>query len=162
MYHKFVSSFHRESHRTYVKEMYEISAPTTTSGFFQISASIDNVKHIFVYLKNSYRNANDHRQAENSPYTMNTFTLPGGSILNDCRLEYGNGVFYPENEYDAQSKVRIFNNLMAYAMKKNDCNTVTKLNLANYNGLYPLIFSKPTYQTEKVSRDLKQLIFRYR
>ena len=31
--------------------MYEVSAPTTTSGFFQISASIDNVKHIFFYLK---------------------------------------------------------------------------------------------------------------
>ena len=50
-----------------MREMYNVSAPTVTSGFFQISSSIDNVKHIFVYLKNSYRDANDHRQAENSP-----------------------------------------------------------------------------------------------
>ena len=54
--------------------------------FFQISSSIDNVKHIFVYLKNSYRDANDHRQAEMSPYTMNTFSLHGGASLNNCRL----------------------------------------------------------------------------
>ena len=44
--------------------MYNVSAPTNASGFFQISSSIDNVKHIFVYLKNSYRNAELHRQAE--------------------------------------------------------------------------------------------------
>ena len=65
MYDKFVSSFLKE---------------TNTSGFFQISSSIDNVKHIFVYLKNSYRDANDHRQAEMSPFTMNTFSLPGGHL----------------------------------------------------------------------------------
>ena len=142
--------------------MYNVSAPTNTSGFFQISSSIDNVKHIFVYLKNSYRNAELHRQAENSPYTMNTFSLPGGASLSNCRLEYGNGVFYPETEYDSDSKVRIFNDVMAYAMRKNDYNTGTQLNTANYNSLYPLIYFDLTYQSEKVTRDPKQLIFRYR
>ena len=130
--------------------------------FFQISSSIDNVKHIFVYLKNSYRDANNHRQAENSPFTMNTFLLPGGSSLSNCRLEYGNGVFYPETEYDSEIKVRIFNDVMAYAMRKNDYNTGTQLNTANYNSLYPLIYFDLTYQSEKVTRDPKQLIFRYR
>ena len=120
------------------------------------------MKHIFVYLKNSYRDANDHRQAEMSPYTMNTFSLPGGASLNNCRLEYGNGVFYPETEYDSESKVRIFNDVMAYAMRKNDYNTGTQLNTANYNSLYPLIYFDLTYQSEKVTRDPKQLIFRYR
>ena len=67
MYDKFVSSFLRESHRTYMKEMYEMSASTAASGFFQISASIDNVTH------NWHRNVSDHRQAENSPYMKNTF-----------------------------------------------------------------------------------------
>ena len=162
MYDKFVSSFLKETEWKYMREMYNVSAPTNTSGFFQISSSIDNVKHIFVYLKNSYRNVNDHRQAENSPYTMNTFSLPGGASLNNCRLEYGNGVFYPETEYDSESKVRIFNDVMAYAMRKNDYNTGTQLNTANYNSLYPLIYFDLTYQSEKVTRDPKQLIFRYR
>ena len=51
MYDKFVSSFLKETTWKYMREMYNVSAPTTTSGFFQISSSIDNVKHIFVYLK---------------------------------------------------------------------------------------------------------------
>ena len=46
---------------------------TRTSGFFQISASVDNVRHIFIYLKNDCRDANGFRQLENTPYTMNTF-----------------------------------------------------------------------------------------
>ena len=57
MYNKFVESFLIEKQWKYKKEMYNVSAPTNTSGFFQISSSIDNVKHIFVYLKNSYRDA---------------------------------------------------------------------------------------------------------
>ena len=162
MYDKFVSSFLKETEWKYMREMYNVSAPTNTSGFFQISSSIDNVKHICVYLKNSYRDANDHRQVEMSPYTMNTFSLPGGASLNNCRLEYGNGVFYPESEYDSESKVRIFNDIMAYAMRKNDYNTGIQLNTVNYNSLYPLIYFDLTYQSEKVTRDPKQLIFRYR
>ena len=113
-------------------------------------------------MKNSYRDANDHRHIETSPYTMSTFDLPGGASLSNCRLEYGNGVFYPETEYDSESKVRIFNDLMAYAMRKNDYNTGTQLNSANYNLLYPLIYFNLTYQSEKVTRDPKRLIFRYR
>ena len=76
-YDKFVSSFLKETQWTYMSEMYEVSAPTTASGFFQISANIDNVKHISIYLKKSYGNANGSRHAENSPYTMNTYSLDG-------------------------------------------------------------------------------------
>ena len=162
MYNKFVESFLIEKQWKYQKEMYNVSAPTNTSGFFQISSSIDNVKHIFVYLKTSYRDANNHRQSENSPYTMDTFSLPGDASLSNCRLEYGNGVFYPETEYDSESKVRIYNDVMAYAMRKNDFNTGTQLNTSNYNLLYPLIYFDLTFQSEKITRDPKQLIFRYR
>ena len=162
LYDRFVSSFLKEKQWKYLREMYNVSAPTRTSGFFQISSSIDNVKHIFVYLKNSYIEEDGHRHAETSPYKMDTFSLPGGASLNNCRLEYGNGVFYPETEYDSESKVRIFNDVMAYAMRKNDYNTGTQLNTANYNSLYPLIYFDLSYQSEKVTRDPKQLIFRYR
>ena len=81
MYDKFISTFLKETQWKYMREMYNVSAPTNTSGFFQISSSIDNVKHIFVYLKNIYRDTNEFRQAENSPYTMNTFSLPGGGDI---------------------------------------------------------------------------------
>ena len=51
IYDRFVSSFLKETQWTYMREMYEVSAPTTSSGYFQIPASIDNVRHILVYLK---------------------------------------------------------------------------------------------------------------
>ena len=35
-----------------------------------------------------------------------------GASLSNCRLEYGNGVFYAETEYDTESKARIFNDLI--------------------------------------------------
>ena len=34
---------------------------------------------------------------------MNTFALDGAS-LNNCRLEYGHGIYYPETEYDGDQK----------------------------------------------------------
>ena len=62
----------------------------------------------------------------------------------------------------SESKVRIFNDLMSYAMRKNDYNTGTQLNLANYNSLYPVIYFNLEFQADKVTRDPKQLIFRYK
>ena len=163
LYDKFVSSFLKETQWKYLREIYEVSAPTRSSGFFQISASIDNVKHIFVWLKRTAPPNNI--PAEGNPYLMDTFRLnvanANSSLLN-CRLEYGNGVFYPETEYDTESKTRIFQDVMAYAMRKNDYNTGTQLNLANYNSLFPLIYFDLSYQSEKPTRDPKQLIFRYR
>ena len=71
---------------------------------------------------------------------MHTFSLDGEATLANCRLKYGNSVFYPELEYESDSKVQIFNDLMSYAMRKNDHNSGTQLNLSNYDSLYPLLF----------------------
>ena len=162
LYDKFVSSFMKETQWKYLRETYEVSAPTRSSGFFQISASIDNVKHIFVWLKRS--TPPNNVPAEDNPYLMNTFKLNpanNASSLLNCRLEYGNGVFYPETEYDSESKARIFQDVMSYAMRKNDYNTGTQLNVANFNSFFPLIYFDLSYQSEKPTRDPKQLIFRY-
>lgn len=84
------------------------------------------------------------------------------SVLSTCRLEYGNGVYYPETEYDTESKVKIYNDLMSYACWKNDYNSGTQVNLWNYNSLFPLIYFDLSYQTEKLTRDPTELIFRYK
>ena len=157
---KFVNDFEKPSTWKYNREMYQVSAPTHSSGFFQISSSIDNVKAIFVYLQRAKTN----HENEN-PYHFDTFKLNAAnnnSHLTTCKLEYGNGIFYPETEYDSESKVRIFNDLMSYGIRKNNYNSGTQLNLSNYNSLYSLVYFDLTYQTEKVTRDPKQLIFRYK
>ena len=51
---------------------------------------------------------------------------------------------------------------MSYAHKKSDYNSRTQLNLSNYNELFPLIYFDLTFQTERVTRGPKQLIFRYK
>ena len=150
LYDKFVSSFLKETQWTYLREMYESSAPTQSSGFFQTLSTISNVKHIFVYLKRTDPPNDDI--ADDSPYLINTYKLneaDNNSSLLNCRLEYGNEVFYPETEYDSESKVKIFNDVMSYAMRKNDYNSGTQLNLANYNSLYGFIYFDLSYQTER-------------
>ena len=160
LYDKFVSSFLTKSIWKYRREMYEVSASTRNSGFFQISSSIDDVKAVFIYLQRNRTNL-----ATENPYLFDTYKLNvdnNTSHLSTCRLEYGNGLYYPETEYDSDSKVRIFNDLMAYGMRKNDYNTGTQLNMSNYNSLYGLIFFDLSFQPERVTRDPKQLIFRYK
>ena len=164
LFDKFVDSFMKEKTWTYNREMYQVSAPTNGRGFFQISSSIDNVTNIFVYPQRAKTN-----NADENPYLFDTFKLDSADnaaanhrYLTTCRLEYGNGIFYPETEHDSESKVRIFNYLMTYGMRKNNYNSGTQLNLLNFNSLYPLIYFDLSYQTDKVTRDPKQLIFRYK
>ena len=93
---------------------------------------------MFVYIQ---RNKTDGMT--NNPYIFDTFKLnPGNdnSSLATCRIEYGNGVFYPELDYDSESLSRIFSDLMNYSWKKNDSNTGTQLNIANFKSLYGLIY----------------------
>ena len=140
--------------------MYQKSAPSQASGFYQKSASVDNVQHIFVY----HQRAKTDVATENS-YLFNTYKLyaaDDATYLTTCRLEYGNGIFCPETKYDTESEVRIFNDSMSYAKRRDDYNTGTQLNLANFNSLYGLVHFDLTNQAEKVTRDPKHFIFRYK
>ena len=56
----------------------------------------------------------------------------------------------------------MLNDVSSYAMRKTDLNTGTQLNFANYTSLYGLVYFDLTCQDEKITRDPKQLIFRYK
>ena len=164
MYSSFVSEFLKPTTWTYMRDLYNQSANTrAVQNMFQISPAIDNVKHVFIYLQRTDGPNDD--ESERTPYIFDTFKLNAdnaNSSLSSCRLEYGNNVFYPELEYDGDSKIRIFNDLMSYAFRKNDYNTGTQLNLRNFTSLYGLIYFDLSYQKEVVTRDPKQLILHYR
>ena len=163
-YGEFVKDFLKPIKWTYMKDMYIQSANTrAVQNMFQISPAIDNVKHVLIYLQRT--NGPNDEESERTPYIFDTFKLnsaDNNSSLASCRLEYGNSTFYPELEYDADSKVRIFNDLMSYAFRKNDLNTGTQLNIHNFTSIYGLIYFDLTYQKEAVTRDPKQLILNYR
>ena len=72
--------------------------------------------------------------------TLNDNAAANHRYLTTCRLEYGNGVFYPETEYDLESKVRIFNDLMSYGLRKNNYNSGTQLITTLFILSYILIY----------------------
>ena len=163
-YGDFVKDFLKPTKWTYMKDMYIQSANTrAVQNMFQISPAIDNVKHVFIYLQRS--NGPNNQESERTPYIFDTFKLnsaDANSSLASCRLDYGTNNFYPGLDYDANSKVRIFNDLMSYAFRKNDLNTGTQLNIHNFTSLYGLVYFDLTRQKEAVTRDPKQLILNYR
>ena len=163
-YGEFLKDFLKPTKWTYMKDMYIQSANTrAVQNMFQISPAIDNVRHVFIYLQRT--NGPNNEESQRTPYIFDTFKLnaaDNNSSLASCRLEYGNSTFYPELEYDADSKVRIFNDLISFAFRKNDMNTGMQLNLINFTSLYGLVYFDLTYQKEAVTRDPKQLILNYR
>ena len=163
-YNEYVKDFLKPTKWVYMRDLYNQSANTRgVQNTFQISPAIDNVKHVFIYLQRT--DGPNNEESERTPYVYDTFKLnaaDSNSSLASCRLEYGNNTFYPELHYDADSKVRIFNDLMSYAYRKNDLNTGTQLNIHNFDALYGLIYFDLTYQKETVTRDPKQLILNYR
>ena len=122
MYSEFVSDFLKPTKWTYMRDLYNQSAnKQALQNMFQISPAIDNVKHVFIYLHRT--DGPNNEEDERTPYIFDTFKLNvnagnNNSSLSSCRLEYGNNTFYPELEYDGDSKTRIFNDVMSYAFRK--------------------------------------------
>ena len=50
---------------------------------------------------------------------------------------------------------------MNYSWKKNDYNTGTQLNIANFTSLYPLIYFDLTHGEEEPTRDRKKLNLKF-
>ena len=157
---KYVSDFQKPSRWKYLKENHYSSDVTRNANEWRIDPSIINARHVFVFLQRLKTN-----EIQQNPYLFDTFNITGAdpvvTWLNTCRLEYGDGVFYPEVGYESDSKIRIFNDLMAYGWKENDYNTGTQLNVHNHASLYPLIYFNLTYQADSATRDPKKLMFRY-
>ena len=157
---KYISDFQKPSKWKYLREKHFTSAVTRNAADWRIDSSIINAQHVFVYLQRLKTN-----EIQQNPYLFDTFNITGAdpavTWLSTCRLEYGDGVFYPEVGYESDSKIRIFTDLMAYSWKENDYNTGTQVNVANYESLYPLIYFNLTYQADSATRDPKKLLLKY-
>jgi len=154
---KYISEFQKPSRWKYLQEKHFASAVTRNAVDYRIDASIVNARHVFVYLHRLKRNG-----MEQNPYIFDTFKITGAdpavTWLSTCRLEYGDGVFYPEVGYESDSKIRIFTDLVAYTWKENDYNTGTQVNVYKYESLYPLIYFNLTYQADLATRLTKLVL----
>jgi len=154
---KYISEFQKPSKWKYLREKHFASSVTRNAVDYRIDSSVVNAKHVFVFLQRIKRNEIEQ--------IFDTFNITGAdpavTWLNTYRLEYGDGVFYPEVGYEKSNKIRISTDLMDYSWKENDYNTGTQLNVHNHSSLYPLIYFNLTYQADSATRDPKKLLFRY-
>ena len=81
--------------------------------------------------------------------------------MSTCRLQYG-GDYYPELDYEGDNQKRIRRDLIQYRYRKNDYNTGTQPNTANYATLYPVIYFDLRAVKESVTGDPKKLVLHYR
>ena len=79
-----------------------------------------------------------------------------------CRLQYGASAFYPELDYTSDFKERILQGEINFRYRKNDYNSGTQLNFANYSTLYPLIYFDLRADKSNLTNDPQQLVFHYR
>ena len=99
-----------------------------------------------------------------NPYIFDTFDIDGdnSAALLTCRLQNGANEYYPELEYTSDFKVRILQDVINFRYRKNDYNTGTQLNFANYSTLYPLIYFDLLADKTNLTNDPQQLVFHYR
>ena len=144
----------------YLKEVLHLSSSRRdANGTWFITPGVKNPKHVFVFLQQT-RKQNAYTQ---NPYLFDTFDIDSDNSarLSTCRLQYGTS-FYPELDYDHDSKIRILNDLINFRYRKNDYNTGVQLQLANFQKLYPIIYFDLRNTKESETGDRKKLEFHYR
>ena len=136
------------------------TARRDASGTWQITPGLKNAKHVFVYIQQTRKS----KAYEFNPYIFDTFDIDGdGSAkLLTCRLQSGSSEFYPELDYTSEVKERILQDVINFRYRKNDYNTGTQLNFANYSTLYPVIYFDLRADKSNLTNDPQQLIFHYR
>ena len=163
-YDEYVKDFLKPVKWTYLQDLHVQSAVTRiVKNEFRISPAIDNVRHVFFYLQRN-KGPNDD-ESERTPHIFDTFKLnaaDNNSSLASCRLEYGKNTFYPEVEYDADSKLTIFDDLMSYSFRDYNMKSGTQLNPDNFSSIYGLVYFNLTYQKETPTQDPKPLFIHYR
>ena len=143
------------------ENIYTSTSRTDTNGLWQITPGLKNAKHVFVYLQRTTKN-NDLRY---NPYIFDTFKLNTNNnapSLLTCRFQSGASECYPELEYTSDFKERILQDVINFRYRKNDHNTGTQLNVANYSTLYPLIYFDLRADKSNLTNDPQQLVFHYR
>ena len=115
------------------------------TGAFQITSGINRPRHVFIWFLND---ASDIEQTAN-PFLYNTFNVANNRTLLSCRLEVGNGVNYPENEYSSSTDIaRVFRDVLSYTYSISDYPYNTLLTRTNFQALFPFIYFDLRYQKE--------------
>ena len=140
---------------SYLREMITQSPDSRQSDItFRITSGVTRPQHVFIYLQRSDKsNSQNH-----NPYFLDTLKVNDGNnncTLSSCRLEVGNGIFYPETEYTGIA--RIYDDVINYYYKQNNKTTGSLLNRSNFYQLFGFIHFNLEYKREEVTQDPKQI-----
>ena len=145
----------------YLREMIQQSASSRErEQVFRITAGVRNPKHVFVYLQ---RTAKSNSQTSN-PLLLDTFKInsaDNNASLQTARLEVGNGAYYPQTEYSANNKARIYKDVINFAFKQNDVNTAPLINRINFDSLFGMLHFDLSYTKDEITTDPKQITLRF-
>ena len=139
----------------YLREMITQSQDTQQNDItFRITSGVTNPKHVFVYLQRP----NKSNSQEHNPHLLDTFKVNANNdncTMVSCRLEVGNGIFYPETEYTTIP--RIYDDVINYFHKQNDKNTGSLLNVQNFKALFGFIHFDLEFKRDEIAIDPKHL-----
>jgi len=110
----------------------------------------------------SFSRLKNKKSLEHNPYIFDTFDLDGDSTANlsSCRLQYGTS-YYPKLDCESDFKLRILNHLINFRYRKNDYNSGTQLQVANFSKIYPIVYFDLRSVKESVTGDPKSLTLHY-
>jgi len=156
----FNENFLKPAQWTYLREMlHPSSSRGEASGSWLITAGVKNPKHVFIFFQQTQK----QNSLEHNPYIFDTFDLDGddSAKLDACRLQYGSS-YIPGLDYESDFKLRIFNDLTNYRYRKNDYNSGTQIQVANFSSIYPILYFDLRSSKESVTGDSKNLTLHYR
>jgi hypothetical protein len=156
----FNENFLKPAQWTYLKEvLHPSSSRRDASGSWLISAGVKNPKHVFIFFQQTRK----QNSLEQNPYIFDTFDLDGddSAKLSSCRLQYGKS-YLPELEYESNFKLRILNDAENFRYRKNDYNSGTQLQVANFSSIYPFLYFDLRLTKESVTGDPKSLTLHYK
>lgn len=145
---------------TYLKEMVEKSNSTQQqTGTFKISSGINRPRHVFVWISND---ANQDVQTAN-PFLYNTFSVANNRTLTSCHLVVGNGIQYPEDEYEPSTEMsRIYRDVLKYVHAVNDFNGGSLLTRTNFSTIFPFIYFNLENQKLDIKDGTTAISFKYK
>lgn len=150
-----ISERYTKARWSYLREMVTQSTDTQQNNItFRVTAGVTKPQHVFVYLQRPDKS----NSQEHNPHLLDTFKVNANNhncTLSSCRLEVGNGVFYPETEYTSIS--RIYDDVINYYYKQNNKTTGSLLNRSNFYELFGFVHFNLEYKKEEITQDPKHV-----
>lgn len=135
---------------TYSTERVERSPQMVqSSGTWLIMTQVFKPKHVFIWFSNTNRENNQ----EKNPLIFDSFDLLS------FHLEFSSGNSYPQCQYQASQKARIYRDVIEFTSRNNYVDTSSQLSPWLWEHRYPLYYFDLTYHRSMLDGSAQTLTF---